>query len=74
MRKLIGTIVVALLVIVGFTGVNLKVNGTEFKIPPYIKNVVTDKKKMDEAKKVFKTAKEKFLMKLKMKNNHFKTF
>ena len=59
MRKLIGTIVVALLVIVGFTGVNLKVNETEFKIPPYIKNVVTDKKKMDEAKKVFNTAKEK---------------
>lgn len=59
MRKLIGTIVVALLVIVGFTGVNLKVNGTEFKIPPYIKNVITDKKKMDEAKKVFNTAKEK---------------
>jgi hypothetical protein len=59
MRKLIGTIVVVLLVIVGFTGVNLKVNGTEFKIPPYIKNVVTDKKKMDEAKKVFNTAKEK---------------
>lgn len=59
MRKLIGTIVVVLLIIVGFTGVNLKVNGTEFKIPPYIKNVVTDKKKMDEAKKVFNTAKEK---------------
>lgn len=46
MRKLIGTIVVILLIIVGFTGVNLKVNGTTFKIPPYIKNVVTDKKKM----------------------------
>lgn len=59
MRKLIGTIVVVLLIIIGFTGVNLKVNGTAFKIPPYIKNVVTDKKKMDEAKKVFKTAKEK---------------
>lgn len=59
MRKLIGTIVVVLLIIIGFTGVNLKVNGTEFKIPPYIKNVVTDKKKMEEAKKVFNTAKEK---------------
>ncbi|UWF79459.1 MAG: hypothetical protein [Bacteriophage sp.] len=59
MRKLIGTIVVILLIIVGFTGVNLKVNGTAFKIPPYIKNVVTDKKKMEEAKKVFNTAKEK---------------
>lgn len=59
MRKLIGTIVVILLIIVGFTGVNLKVNGTTFKIPPYIKNVVTDKKKMEEAKKVFNTAKEK---------------
>ena len=60
MRKLIGTIVVILLIIVGFTGVNLKVNGTAFKIPPYIKNVVTDKKKMEEAKKVFNTAKEKY--------------
>lgn len=59
MRKLIGTIVVILLIIVGFTGVNLKVNGTAFKIPPYIKNVVTDKKKMEEAKKVFNTVKEK---------------
>lgn len=59
MRKLIGTIVVILLIIVGFTGVNLKVNGTAFKIPPYIKNVVTDKKKMEETKKVFNTAKEK---------------
>ena len=59
MRKLIGTIVVILLIIVGFTGVNLKVNGTAFKIPPYIKNVVTDKKKMEEAKKVFNTTKEK---------------
>lgn len=59
MRKLIGTIVVVLLIIIGFTGVNLKVNGTEFKIPSYIKNVVTDKKKMEEAKKVFNTAKEK---------------
>ena len=47
------------MIIVGFTGVNLKVNGTAFKIPPYIKNVVTDKKKMEEAKKVFNTAKEK---------------
>ena len=59
MRKLIGTIVVILLIIVGFTGVNLKVNGTAFKIPPYIKNVLNDKKKMEEAKKVFNTAKEK---------------
>lgn len=50
MRKLIGTIVVILLIIVGFTGVNLKVNGTAFKIPPYIKNVLNDKKKIDEAK------------------------
>lgn len=59
MRKLIGTIVVILLIIVGFTGVNLKVNGTAFKIPPYIKNVVTDKKKIEETKKVFNIAKEK---------------
>lgn len=60
MRKLIGTIVVVLLIIIGFTGVNLKVNGTEFKIPSYIKNVVTDKKKMEgQLKKVFNTAKEK---------------
>lgn len=50
MRKLIGTIVVILLIVVGFTGVNLKVNGTAFKIPPYIKNVMNDKKKIDEAK------------------------
>lgn len=50
MRKLIGTIVVILLIVVGFTGVNLKVNGTAFKIPPYIKNVLNDKKKIDEAK------------------------
>nr|UVY03585.1 MAG: hypothetical protein [Bacteriophage sp.] len=44
MRKLIGTIVVILLIIVGFTGVNLKVNGTAFKIPPYIKNVLNEAK------------------------------
>lgn len=67
MRKLIGTIVVILLIIVGFTGVNLKVNGTAFKIPPYIKNVVTDKKKMEEAKKVFNTAKEKLSDEIKDK-------
>jgi len=59
MRKLIGTIVVVLLIVAGFTGVNLKVNETEFKIPPYIKNVINDKKKMEEAKKVLNTAKEK---------------
>lgn len=53
MRKLIGTIVVILLIVVGFTGVNLKVNGTAFKIPPYIKNVLNDKKK------VFNEAKDK---------------
>lgn len=59
MRKLIGTIVVILLIVVGFTGVNLKVNETAFKIPPYIKNVLNDKKKIDEAKKVFNEAKDK---------------
>ena len=53
MRKLIGTIVVILLIIVGFTGVNLKVNGTAFKIPPYIKNVVTDKKENGRSKESF---------------------
>lgn len=59
MRKLIGTIVVILLIIVGFTGVDLKVNGAAFKIPPYIKNILNDKKKIDEAKRVFNAAKDK---------------
>lgn len=59
MRKLIGTIVVILIIIVGFTGVDLKVNGAGVKIPPYIKNVISDEKKIDKAKEVFDTAKEK---------------
>lgn len=65
MRKLIGTIVVILIIVVGFTGVNLKVNDTGLKIPPYIKNVLNDKKKMDKAKEVFNDAKEKITEEVK---------
>lgn len=59
MRKLIGTVVVILIIIVGFTGVDLRVNGVGMRIPPYIKNVINDEKKIDEAKEIFDSAKDK---------------
>lgn len=65
MRKFIGTIVVILIIVVGFTGVNLKVNDTGVNIPPFIKNVLDDKETVDKAKEVFNEAKEKIVEEVK---------
>ncbi len=48
MRKLLGTIVVCLFIVVGFTGVDLTVNGQRYQIPPFIKNLFEDKKEREE--------------------------
>lgn len=61
MRKFIGTIVVILIIVVGFTGVNLKINDTGVKIPPFIKNVLNDKETVDKAKEVVNEAKDKIV-------------
>lgn len=58
MKKFIG-LVLLIVIIIGFTGINIKMkDGKDIKVPPYIKNVLNDKKKMNEAKKVFNEATE----------------
>lgn len=44
MRKFIGTIVIVAIIIVGFTGLKLNVNGYKMNVPPYISNIFKDKK------------------------------
>lgn len=50
MRKLIGTIVVIAIIVVGFTGVSLSVNGHDLRIKPFIKELIEDENKRDELK------------------------
>lgn len=57
MRKLIGTVVVVVAVLVGFTGLKLSVNGKKFNIPPYISNIF----KSNELEKTSKEVQEKAL-------------
>lgn len=50
MRKLIGTIVIIAIIVVGFTGVNLSVNGHNLTIKPFIKELIEDDSKREELK------------------------
>lgn len=50
MRKLIGTIVVIAIIVVGFTGVSLSVNGHDLRIKPFIKELIEDEDKRNELK------------------------
>lgn len=58
MRKFIGTIVVIAIIVVGFTGISLSVNGHDLKIKPFIKELIEDEDKREQLKEKAKETAE----------------
>ena len=52
MRKIIGSIVIVIVILVGFTGIKLKINDKKFNVPPYISNLFKSNELKDTSKEV----------------------